>query len=39
LGFIGAHAKDQAAAKELLQYLSSADAAKVYTERGMVAGR
>jgi molybdate transport system substrate-binding protein len=39
VGFIGAHAKDQAAAKELLQYLSSTDAAKVYKERGMVAGR
>jgi molybdate transport system substrate-binding protein len=39
VGFIGAHAKDQAAAKELLQYLSGADAAKVYKERGMVAGR
>lgn len=39
VGFIGAHAKDQAAAKELLQYLSGADAAKVYKERGMVPGR
>jgi len=39
VGFLGSHAKDQAAAKELLQYLSSADAAKVYKERGMVAGR
>ena len=38
-GFIGAHAKDPAAAKELLTYLSSADAAKVYKERGMVPGR
>jgi len=38
-GFIGAHAKDQAAAKQLLDYLSSADAAKVYRERGMVPGR
>src|SRR6266850_1105658 len=33
-GFIGTHAKDPAAAKELLNYLSSADAAKVYRERG-----
>jgi molybdate transport system substrate-binding protein len=39
VGFIGSHAKDQAAAKELLQYLSGPDAAKVYKERGMVAGR
>jgi molybdate transport system substrate-binding protein len=38
-GFIGTHAKDPAAAKELLDYLSSADAAKVYRERGMVPGR
>lgn len=38
-GFIGAHAKDQAAAKQLLDYLASADAAKVYRERGMVPGR
>jgi molybdate transport system substrate-binding protein len=39
VGFIGAQAKDQAAAKELLNYLSSVDAAKVYKERGMVAAR
>jgi molybdate transport system substrate-binding protein len=38
-GFIGAHAKDQAAAKQLLEYLSSADAAKVYRERGMIPGK
>ena len=38
-GFIGTHAKDPAAAKALLTYLSSADAAKVYKERGMVPGR
>src|SRR5205085_12023152 len=38
-GFIGAHAKNEAAAKQLLEYLSSADAAKVYRERGMVPGR
>jgi molybdate transport system substrate-binding protein len=38
-GFIGAHSKDPAAAKQLLDYLSSADAAKVYRERGMVPGR
>lgn len=39
VGFIGAKSKDPVAAKELLSYLSSADAAKVYKERGMVAGR
>ena len=38
-GFVGAHSKDPAAAKELLTYLSGADAAKVYKERGMVPGR
>jgi molybdate transport system substrate-binding protein len=38
-GFIGANAKDPKAAKELLDYLSSAEAAKVYTERGMVPGK
>ena len=38
-GFIGAKAKDPKAAKELLDYLSSADAAKVYKERGMVPGK
>ncbi len=39
VGFVGAHSKDPQAAKELLNYLSSADAAKVYKERGMVPGR
>ena len=38
-GFISAKAKDPKAAKEHLDYLSSADAAKVYKERGMVPGR
>jgi molybdate transport system substrate-binding protein len=38
-GFISAHSKEPAAAKQLLDYLSSADAAKVYRERGMVPGR
>lgn len=38
-GFVGTHAKDPAAAKQLLDYLSSADAAKVYRERGMVPGK
>ena len=37
--FIGSHSKNPAAAKQLLDYLSSADAAKVYRERGMVPGR
>lgn len=37
--FVGTHAKDPAAAKQLLDYLSSADAAKVYRERGMVPGK
>ena len=39
VGFVGAHTKEAAAAKELVNYLSSADAAKVYKERGMVPGR
>ena len=38
-GFIGAKVKDRAAAEALLGYLSSADAAKVYRERGMVPGK
>ena len=38
-GFIGTKAKEPEAAKELLDYLSSADAAKVYKERGMVPGK
>jgi molybdate transport system substrate-binding protein len=39
VGFISTHAKDPKAAQELLNYLSSAEAAKVYKERGMVPGR
>ena len=39
VGFVGSHSKEPAAAKELVNYLSSADAAKVYKERGMVPGR
>jgi molybdate transport system substrate-binding protein len=39
VGFVGAHSKEPAAAKELVNYLSGADAAKVYKERGMVPGR
>jgi len=38
VGFVGAHSKNPAAAKELVEYLSSADAAKVYKERGMEPG-
>ena len=38
-GFIGAKVKDRAGAEALLSYLSSADAAKVYRERGMVPGK
>jgi molybdate transport system substrate-binding protein len=39
VGFVSAHAKDPAAAKTLLSYLSGAEAAAVYKERGMVPGR
>jgi molybdate transport system substrate-binding protein len=39
VGFVGSHSKEPAAAKELVNYLSSPDAAKVYKERGMVPGR
>ena len=39
VGFIGAHSKEPKAAKELLDYLSSPAAAKVYKERGMAPGR
>ena len=39
VGFIGTHAKDPKAAQELLNYLSSPEAAKVYKERGMVPGK
>ena len=38
-GFLGAKAKDNEAAKALLSYLSSPEAAIVYKERGMVRGR
>ena len=34
VGFVSTHAKDPAAAKALLEYLSSPSAAAVYTERG-----
>jgi molybdate transport system substrate-binding protein len=39
VGFVSSHAKDPAAAKALLDYLSSSDAAAVYTARGMQPGR
>jgi molybdate transport system substrate-binding protein len=39
VGFVSAHAKDPAAAKALLSYLSGPEAAVVYKERGMVPGR
>jgi molybdate transport system substrate-binding protein len=38
-GFVGAKAKDKAAAQALLSYLSGPEAAVVYKERGMVPGR
>ena len=38
VGFVSAHAKDAAAAKALLDYLSSPDAASVYKARGMQPG-
>jgi molybdate transport system substrate-binding protein len=39
VGFVSAHAKDPAAAKALLDYLSSSDAAAVYKAHGMQPGR
>ncbi len=39
VGFVSSHAKDAAAAKALLEYLSSAEAAAVYTAQGMQPGR
>src|SRR3954466_7243888 len=39
VGFVSAHAKDPAAAKALLSYLSGPEAAAVYKERGMTPGR
>jgi molybdate transport system substrate-binding protein len=38
-GFVSTHAKDPAAAKALLDYLSSADAAAVYKSHKMEPGR
>jgi molybdate transport system substrate-binding protein len=39
VGFISAHSKEPEAAKALVRYLSSAEAAAVYKERGMQLGR
>ncbi len=39
VGFLHAHAKEPAAAKALIAYLSGPEAAAVYKERGMVPGR
>jgi molybdate transport system substrate-binding protein len=39
VGFVSSHAKDPAAAKALLAYLSSSEAAAVYKTNGMKAGR
>ena len=39
VGFVSSHAKDPAAAKALLDYLSSPEAAAVYTAQGMQPGR
>lgn len=39
VGFISAHTKEPETAKALLRFLSSAEAAKVYQQRGMQPGR
>ena len=39
VGFVSAHSKEPEAAKALLRYLSSPEAAAVYKERGMQPGR
>ena len=39
VGFVSSHAKDPAAAQSLLDYLSSPDAAAVYTAQRMQPGR
>ena len=39
VGFLSAHSKEPEAAKALLRFLSSAEAATVYKERGMESGR
>lgn len=38
-GFVSSKAKDAKAAKELLDYISGPEAAKIYKERGMVPGK
>jgi molybdate transport system substrate-binding protein len=39
VGFVSLHAREPEAAKALLRYLSSPEAAVVYKERGMQPGR
>lgn len=39
VGFVSAHAKDRAATEQLLRFLSSPQAAKVYKESGMEPGK
>ena len=39
VGFVSSHAKDPASAKALLEYLSSTEAAAVYTAQGMQPGK
>jgi molybdate transport system substrate-binding protein len=39
VGFVSTHAKDPAAAKALLEYLSSPEAAPVFKANGMEPGR
>lgn len=39
VGFVSSHAKDPAAAKALLEYLSSPEAAQVYKAHGLTPGR
>jgi ABC-type molybdate transport system substrate-binding protein len=39
VGFVSAHAKEPAAARALLDYLSGPEAAKVYRDTGMEPGR
>jgi molybdate transport system substrate-binding protein len=39
VGFVSAHAREPAAARALLDYLSGPEAAKVYRDTGMVPGR
>ena len=39
VGYVSTHAKDPAAARALLRYLSSEEAAAIYRENGMEPGR